>query len=102
MSRAHPFNDLNCHPCALSQNFDKLHFLSATKSTWTLLESYFTLVECKKGLIIFGHNLEIATIVRESAAAVDFFFRETNGGKTSESQKLEKPAFQTPVGEYEP
>ena len=40
--------------------------------------------------------------MRESAAAVDFFFRETNGGKTSESQKLEKPAFQTPVGEYEP
>ena len=27
----------------------------------------------KKCLTIFGHNLEIATIVRESAAAVDFF-----------------------------
>ena len=53
-------------------------------------------------LLIFGPNLEIATIVRESAAAVDFFFRETIGGKTSESQKLEKPAFHTPVGEYEP
>ena len=81
MSRAHPSNDLNCYPCALSQNFDEPQFLSATKSTWKLLQFYFTLVECKKGLIVFGHNLEIATIVRESAAAVDFF-----SGKPTEAK----------------
>ena len=35
----------------------------------------------KKCLTIFGHNLEIATIVRESAAAVDFF-----SGKPTEAK----------------